>query len=286
MPVYHWNNCPPEIRTQVEGLLAELCARLGENLAGFYLHGSLALGSFNPLRSDLDLLGLLENSLEPRQRCDLAALMLELSRRPAPIEISLLRRADLSPWRYPTPFDFHYSESWRIRMQTDLDNLSQAEWQSGANIDSDLATHITLLLRRGICLYGQSPDLAFPLPPAADFLASLLEDVFSPEYGLGAIIEKPVCILLNACRTLAYLRQGVIFSKLEGGEWGLVYLPQKFHPLIQNVLRAYREESGDPILPRDELQFLAAYLQNEISAGLPPAAPNPPSAHAVEPHTH
>ncbi|HJW82735.1 MAG TPA: hypothetical protein VJ754_00380, partial [Anaerolineae bacterium] len=44
------------MRAQVDDLLAGLHTILGENLVGVYLHGSLALGCFNPAQSGVDLL--------------------------------------------------------------------------------------------------------------------------------------------------------------------------------------------------------------------------------------
>ena len=38
-------------------------ALLGENLTGVYLHGSAAMGCYNPRRSDLDLLLVVERGL-------------------------------------------------------------------------------------------------------------------------------------------------------------------------------------------------------------------------------
>jgi len=54
--MFGWSDCPDPIRGQVLGLLEALDALLGRNLAAVYLHGSLAMGCFNPQRSDLDLL--------------------------------------------------------------------------------------------------------------------------------------------------------------------------------------------------------------------------------------
>ena len=36
---------------------------LGDNLVGIYLHGSAVMGCFNPLKSDIDLLVVVENDM-------------------------------------------------------------------------------------------------------------------------------------------------------------------------------------------------------------------------------
>jgi len=56
MALYGWPNCPSPAQLQLEHLIHEIQMMLTDNLVGIYLHCSLALGSFNPDCSDLDLL--------------------------------------------------------------------------------------------------------------------------------------------------------------------------------------------------------------------------------------
>lgn len=56
MPQFGWPDCPPAVRAQVEQLIQGVRAILASELEGAYLHGSLAMGCFNPERSDLDFL--------------------------------------------------------------------------------------------------------------------------------------------------------------------------------------------------------------------------------------
>lgn len=53
------------------------------------------------------------------------------------------------------------------------------------------------------------------------------------------ISGDPVYITLNLCRVLAYLTEGAVLSKRQGGEWGLTHLPAEYHPLLQGALAAY-----------------------------------------------
>jgi predicted nucleotidyltransferase len=61
----------PEINELLARFLAELRALLGEQLAGCYLHGSLAGGDFNPQRSDIDFV---VATTEPLAESTVAAL--------------------------------------------------------------------------------------------------------------------------------------------------------------------------------------------------------------------
>ena len=48
---------------------------------------------------------------------------LRRSGQPAPLELSVLARTDLQPWRYPTPYQLHFSETWRERYEQETRGL-------------------------------------------------------------------------------------------------------------------------------------------------------------------
>ncbi len=56
MSQHGWSDCPADVQVQIECLTETFKIQIAENLIGIYLHGSLAFGCFNPLRSDIDLL--------------------------------------------------------------------------------------------------------------------------------------------------------------------------------------------------------------------------------------
>ena len=86
---------------------------IGENLLGVYLHGSAAMGCFNPKSSDLDLLvgvkETLDDSTKRRFMDRVVALHEEFVKASgsshAGIEMSVLLQKDCKPFVYPTPFD-------------------------------------------------------------------------------------------------------------------------------------------------------------------------------------
>jgi len=264
MSQYGWAGCPPDIRRQVDRLTAGLRTCLAGNLTGVYLHGSLAMNCFNPGRSDVDLLVIARQAMPVETKRDLAALLLDVSLCPSPIEMSCLSRADLTPWRYPTPFDFHYSEAWRGAFVRALANGGWQDWNSVRRSDEDLAAHITITRRWGVCLHGPPIAAVFPPVPRQDYLASVLSDVLSPEFGLDAVTKKLVYVVLNACRALAYLRTGEILSKDSGGVWALRTLPARFHPALAAALDAYRSSADDGGLSLPAAAEFAAYLRGEL----------------------
>jgi len=265
MPQYSWHNCPALVRAQVEGFVHAIQALLADQLVGVYLHGSLAMGCFNPSRSDLDMLVVTHAGLPAQTRRDLAELLLELSGAPAPIEISFIRRADLIPWSHPAPFDLHYSEAWRGKYERDLASGAWRAWGASQQRDPDLAGHITVTLRRGICLYGAVIADVFPEVPSQDYIESIRSDV---EEALGYIRQNPVYAVLNACRTYAYLREGHVFSKDEGGAWALQVLPSQHRGVVAAALALYRHDRDEVDLMPAALDAFAAYMRGEIPASL------------------
>jgi streptomycin 3"-adenylyltransferase len=253
------------VRAQLDALVHDLVAGLGANLIGVYLHGSLALGCFNPQRSDLDLLVVTHTALPATTQRDIAHLLLDASGKPQPLEISILNQADLVPWQYPTPFDFHYSEGWREQTSGDLASGAWHDWTANRRVDPDLGGHVMVVGRRGVCLYGAPIAEVFPPVPPADYLASVLDDVLSAEFGIYGRTAPAAYIVLNACRTLAYLRTGEVLSKDEGGVWALAALPDTLHPAIQAALDAYRTGDDAP-LARLDLAPFAATVAPELEA--------------------
>ncbi len=273
MAQYGWANCPAAVHSQVTRLIEALGALLGGNLLGVYLHGSLATGCFNPLRSDIDLLVVTQRGMPIETKRRVAQLLLDLEGQPANIEISFLRWDDLHPWRHPAPFDFHYSITWRKKMIAALADGMWQNWNAAERVDEDLAGHITVLQQRGLCLWGQPIEQVFSPVPPDDYLAAVLADVFSEEFGLAAESKTPVYITLNACRTLAYLQTGAVLSKDEGGLWALQALPAKFHPFLQTTLAAYRHGQDDHSIPRlafaELVQYLRAAIEQAVAARQP-----------------
>src|SRR5262245_20594409 len=124
MAQYGWGNVPDAIQRQVETFCDEIVGVLGDNLTGVYLHGSLAMGCFNPMRSDIDLLVITRSALADAAH-DIARLVLRCSGDPSEFELSFLRESYLHPWQYPTPFDFHFSEDWREKT---VQELASDQW--------------------------------------------------------------------------------------------------------------------------------------------------------------
>ncbi|MGZ3609318.1 MAG: aminoglycoside adenylyltransferase domain-containing protein [Ktedonobacteraceae bacterium] len=239
MAQYTWETCSKVIQSEVNTLQTEIQRLLDQNLIGIYLHGSLALGGFQPERSDIDVIVVTAQKidLETKRRC--IELLLRISRMPCPLDIRFLVQQDLFPFQHPLLCDLHYSETHRESYQQELRSGTWKDWNGKAQRDPDLAVHLMVLHRFEICLYGKPIGEALPPVPERDFRDAIIKDV---QVAQGEPLYDPISYILNACRACAYLYDGAILSKDAGGVWGLAHLPEQFHPLIHQALALYRGE--------------------------------------------
>lgn len=207
---------------------------LADSLVGVYLHGSAAMGCFNPEQSDLDLLTVVEGSMSDEARRRLMDMTVALNgQAPAKgIEMSVVRRDVCDPFVYPTPFELHFSVAHLEWYRTDPEDYIRK--MNGT--DRDLAAHFTVIRHRGVTLWGEEIEKVFAPVPPEHYLDSIRLDVEDAEED---IFSDPVYVTLNLCRVLGYARQGLVLSKKEGGEWGMRMLPEKFRPQVAAALAEY-----------------------------------------------
>lgn len=240
----------------LEHIVSEYSKLLQENLVGIYLHGSLAMGCYNPGSSDIDFLVVVKNDMSFKLKRDLVDVLLELSGEAfIDLEMSVLLEADSQAIVYPTPFILHYSVAHKERYLSDLQYLC------GNGVDEDLAAHITIVTNRGKCLVGKAIAEVFQTVPKDYYIQSMISDI---EFAKNRIADRPVYITLNLCRVLYYLKEGAICSKQEGGEWGLKYLPVEFRALINQALLNYTGSDDKTNWDLLQLHGFAEYMKDAI----------------------
>jgi streptomycin 3"-adenylyltransferase len=208
---------------------------IGNKLTGIYLHGSMAMNCFNPEKSDIDLLIVIENDITDAQKMEFMKQVVKMNKQ-APtkgLEMSIVKREYCKPFVYPTPFELHFSP---MHVQWFRDNPENyVENMKGE--DKDLAAHVTILNRYGIVLYGELIEKVFGEVLKKDYVESIWFDVKAAR---NDIADQPMYITLNLCRVLAFLKEDLYLSKKQGGEWGITHLPKKYHPLIIHALDCYK----------------------------------------------
>ena len=240
-----WEDCPGDVRQVVTGVLDDFKAILGDNLIGFYLHGSLAMRCFVAGDSDIDFLAIVKRRLTIVEKKAIIAALLRRTEDSVAgdLEMSTVREEHVQHPVHPTPFELHYN----AERAEDYDS-GREDYLALAS-DEDLAAHFTATRQAGISLYGKPiSDMFLPIPREM-FVQSLVGDA---DWILTQLDRHPVYAVLNLCRVLAFLIDEAFTSKKEGGEWALEHLPAEFSPVIGAALTRYsadsqatRPESGD-----------------------------------------
>lgn len=233
------SNVPSETRVLLADIVDSFRDVLGDNLIGLYLHGSLAMGCFNPSSSDIDFIVVVNEPLDIEAKQAIVWLSLELSESASNgLEFSIVLVDTAQHFTYPTPYELHYSRAWDERFRTgEVDFETQL-------YDKDLAAHFTIIRHRGICLYGASRKEVFSEVPTSDYLDSIAEDARLSYQNIMGGPDEGQCLVppyavLNFCRVLAFIEQGLITSKREGGQWGIEHLSEAYRPIIQAASDKY-----------------------------------------------
>jgi streptomycin 3"-adenylyltransferase len=242
---------------------------LGEKLTGIYVHGSAAMGSFTFKQSDFDYLAIVSSPLTPKERQKLSKFFLEIYGKDAPgngIEMSIVvEKFAGSDFRYPTPYEFHMG----TKEQVEFHGLPHKTEMT----DPDLAAHFTITRQRGICVYGKQIDEVFADIPRKYFFDSIAKDAEESFNNIQEETGTEKCIVpkyavLNFCRVLAFIEENLIFSKVEGAEWALKNLPEKYFSIISAALQEYRETNSSEKVDPELLKELATFAQTKIQNNL------------------
>lgn len=221
-------------------------------LIGIYLHGSLAMGCFNPSQSDIDILVLVKEKQSVEIYKKIAKKLITLEEELEicnGFELSIVLESYAVDFKYPTPFEFHYSAYHKEKYKSDNNYFC------GGYEDPDLVAHFVVTYNRGIVLYGNPIKEVFKPIDHRYYINSIKADV---DGAIEGIIENPVYYVLNLSRVLLYLRESVISSKKEAGEWALKELPNQYNIIISQCLAKY--ENGLDNLNLDE-QILLNYTE-------------------------
>ena len=231
---------------------------LKENLVGIYLHGSLAMGCFNPQKSDIDLIIVVNEPLSDSIKKEYLDMVVEHNAK-APkkgIEMSVVLRKACKPFIYPIPFELHFSAGYLDWYKKDPDDYIREM----KGTDKDLAAHFTIINKRGKCLFGLPINIVFAEVPASDYMNSIWYDV---EHAKRDIKHYPMYLTLNLTRVLAYKEEGLVLSKKEGAEWAINNLPEEYHPLIRDAFSDYTE-SAEIVYDKKLAKHYAKYMIRRI----------------------
>jgi predicted nucleotidyltransferase len=227
---------PEPAASVLDELVPRVRDLLGPNLRGVYVYGSLAFECYNPARSDVDVLVVTRRRMAPETRRALSTLLRRLAD-VTHFEISFQSRADLDPWRYPTPFDYHFSD----------------EGESEDGSDAYFATEIANARTRGVALFGPPSQEVLPPVPDEDFLDAIERDL---DWVRERLDDRPGYAVLNCCRVLAFRQERTVMSKAQGAEWASRSVPERFRPLVAEAAAMYASPQDLPVDREAAAEFL------------------------------
>ena len=202
----------------MESLADAMTTVIGNRLVGVYVHGSMALGGFDPGRSDVDVLVVTSGPMTPQRR-SAAAYAVSEDVLPCPaqgLELSIVTHAvALHPSSRPD-FELHITTAPRDSKVID---------GHGRAGDPDLVLHFAVCRAAGK-LVGRG------LPPAQAFgpvARSLVLGQLVEELGWAAEHAPEEYAILNACRAWKFAVEADLVSKVEGGQWALERVRNECH---------------------------------------------------------
>ncbi len=231
----------PDVNALLQELLSGVRAILGPRLVGMYLEGSLAIGDFEPDKSDIDFVGITDGDLSDKTFLTLkemhARIATGASKWAKEVEGSYipqgaLRRHDPRPAAHP------YIDRGS--------SLAIVHQESGYWI-----IHRQMLREHGVVLAGPAPrTLIDPVHPS-----ELREAVLGilREWWMPMLVDAPLLqnsfyrcyAVLTMCRMLYTIRHGTIVSKPVAARWAEEALNRRWTPLIRVALAWSREVPPD-----------------------------------------
>ena len=191
-----FDNLPSEIAAQIDKAVNIWEKHLDTQLVGVYLHGSIVLNAFMPQSSDIDLLIVVEDSLDIQTKLAIAKDIIEIDGKPCSLEMSAVRLGYVNPWKTPGNCVFHYSDFWRDRYLERLSN-PRAECYVVDNEfpDADDTSYIKLICQCGMVLYGREIKEVFSDISDEDFWKAISADAdnnnfheYAPRYFASNIL--------------------------------------------------------------------------------------------------
>lgn len=242
-PYAEVNDLLLQVKTGAQAILAG-------QFAGMYLYGSLALGDFDPQKSDIDFLIATAGEISPGQLQQLQAMHLQIasgsSRWAMELEGSYIPLKALRRW---DPADARHPHIDR----------------GGGNLqieqhDSDWVIQRYSLREYGIVIEG--PDIKTLIDPISpdDLRQAVLDlmwwwELQTQDTHRVETSAYQAYAVLSMCRILYTLQNGAILSKPQAARWAQRSLEPRWHPLIERAL------SWQPGCAMDRLDETLAFIR-------------------------
>lgn len=256
---------------EIDRQLSSVQVALGRNLAGtlqaIHLFGSAVDGGLKPY-SDIDLLVTVRTPLLEAVRRSLMTDLLSVSAAPGTsekyraVEVTVVVREEVVPWRYPPVRELQYGEWLREELQAGI--------VQPATVDSDLAILLTKVRQHSVCLVGvPAPELFDPVPKK-DFVKALFNTIAQWNEACDWQGDERN-VVLTLARIWFSVSTGKISSKDAAALWALERLPDEYRPVLAVAQAAYLGNAQDDLADRTDqvaafVRFVKEMIENAGSA--------------------
>ena len=240
----------PEINSLLQELLSGAQAILGDHFVGMYLDGSLAIGDFDPDKSDLDFVVVTDSEVSSDTFVALKAMHDRIasgaSKWASELEGSYVSQRALRHDRRPAAHP--YIDRGSV--------LAMVHPESGY-----WSIHRHMLREHGVVLAGPPPQtLIDPVQPdeLREAVRGILHEWWMPMLDHGPLLQNGFyrCYaVLTMSRMLYTIRHGAIVTKPFAARWAQEALDRRWAPLIRHALAWSREAPPD-------LEETRAYIQH------------------------
>lgn len=238
------------VRTAAENLAESVVDIVGAAARSVILHGSLAAGGFQPGRSDLDLLVVVDGGLSNPQIDALVDRVRGMSTGTAAgIDLHIVT-ADVAaaPTRTP-PLELHVGRYDRSSVGVEVERRVTAA--------PDLPTELSMARADGQALRGTRPrGVIGPVP--AQWINERGRHWLATWRSRTGDAEHAALMVLTACRIWRFALEGVHCAKGQAARWAL-----DRDPSLTAVRQALHQYEADPAAPIDE-DGIAQVLDNAL----------------------
>lgn len=250
---------------QIHKCLSLVKEIFGQDLLGMYLYGSSVLGGLQKY-SDIDLFVVANRATTRGEKAKLVTALLKISgiymkSKKLPIEMTIVEKSEINPWRYPPRFDFQYGE-W-LRTEFECGNIEP--WLTKEM--PDLALLITQILLASHTLEGANPNQLLCQIPYKDFIAATIDALPNLMTDLDSDVRN---VLLTFARIWSTVATDTIRSKPAAATWVINRLPEKYRPVMERakaICKGEEKEHWDDIqgLIKPCAGFMLSETNNKIT---------------------
>lgn len=255
----------PEIQIPLEATKAVRIVEelFGSDVVGIYLFGSAVAGGLQA-DSDVDVLVIANRRISNATRQELVARLMEVSGRVGnsnavrPLELTVLNRDDVIPWRYPPGSELVYGEWLREKFENGH--------VPGSETDPDLAIILTKVRQSSIPIFGPEARQLLDPVPEKDLCLALKESLPNLISGIEGDERN---VLLTLARMWVTAATGQIVPKDAAGTWAIDNLPESLRLTLDLARKAYIGEVKDNWADsKNEVALLVEHMKQSIEACL------------------